>query len=277
MRKWWQVNSDFIAKQLELPKHLRPLKTIPHYLSQLAIVPPEFFPLVREGKIQCHRTTIKRFLPNQVELSDGTIMDADIVIFGTGNIFTIETQLLTLPKGYQIDLPFLDEKLKNTILSEDGSFLLYKTIIPIGVNNFGFVGMQCSLANQLTSEIAAHWLSQHFQGKIRLPSEENMLQSAKAFVAWQKEILKRDRAMMKPYIIVQTVHFVDELLRDMDIPVTRCNNFLIENFGPIWPSRYKNVKEQLKMKENGVSASNFYFSFNMFLLLIVAIIIAKFT
>jgi len=42
------------------------------------------------------------------------------------------------------------------------------------VPRLGFIGYNSSTACQLTSEVAAHWLSDRFLGRLRLPSVEEM-------------------------------------------------------------------------------------------------------
>jgi len=246
-----------IIKQQKIPNHLVPDKPIPSYLQTLQKTPNKFFSLVNEGKIKGKQGNIKKFLGGKkIELSNGEIIEADLVVAAT---------------GYVMELPFLPEKVLKTVLDENGHCQLYRTILPIGIKNLGFIGMQSSLISQLTHEIAAQWLAQYFLGNLKqLPSEPEMKEISKKFLKWQLENFKKTKGN---YIGPACYHFVDELLEDMGISKIRRGNFITENLAPMWPTRYKGLKEELEKKMRGEkSAPNYYFSGTHFLIILLFLI-----
>jgi hypothetical protein len=58
--------------------------------------------------------------------------------------------------------------------ADERGLRLYRHILPPEESNLGFVGYASSIANTLTSELSAQWLSDAFAGRLRFPEEPAM-------------------------------------------------------------------------------------------------------
>src|SRR5881296_1622039 len=198
--------------------------------------------LVRSGRIRPKKSVIQRFRGgNAIELADGEVLDADVVIFAT---------------GFTQAVPFLEESVRRQIEREDG-FHLYRLILPPGVPRLGFIGYNSSTACQLTSEVAAHWLSDRFLGRLRVPSVEDMNREIERVRRWTAEVMPaRSRGFfVGPWVVPH----LDELMRDMGLPAVRSSNFIAENLMPVWPTRYRTLAEERRRARNR-RAGRFYLS-----------------
>jgi hypothetical protein len=176
--------------------------------------------------------------PTTIMVDTGEHLEADIVIFAT---------------GWRQGVPFLDEDLRSRIQTE-GVFRLYRHILPPTESHIGFVGYASSAACQLTSEIAAHWLSQCFRGELVLPSVAEMEQEISRVRRWVGEILpaRPEGYFIGPFL----AHYVEDLLRDMGLPTSRTRDLFKEYFAPLWPDRYANVTaERRHVRASIVSAA----------------------
>lgn len=72
-------------------------------------------------------------------LADGTRLDADVVVYGTG-----------FGKSYE----YLDRLLQNRLnIDRDGLFL-YRNILPTGLPNVAFVGGEVSTFNNILTQVS---------------------------------------------------------------------------------------------------------------------------
>jgi hypothetical protein len=93
-----------------------------------------FFEGVEAGAIVVHRdSTITRLFAKAgrpfAELSDGTVLPADLIICAT---------------GFTQGVPFLDQDVQDRILDERSNFMLYRQILPLGVDGLYFDGYNSS-------------------------------------------------------------------------------------------------------------------------------------
>lgn len=148
---------------------------------------------------------------------------ADVVIFAT---------------GWEQEAPFLDPELRRAVRRDDG-FRLYRHILPPAEPRMGFVGYASSANSPLTSEIAAHWLSQCFRGELQLPDRAAMEREITRVREWAARVFpKRSEGYFIGGYVAQ---YVDELLSDMGLPTRRAPSLLAEIGGPIWAERYADV------------------------------------
>jgi hypothetical protein len=195
----------------------------------------EFYAALRRRRLQPKRAEISAFAgPSTITLDTGEDLEADVVIFAT---------------GWRQALPFLDEDLRNRI-QRDGAFRLYRHILPPTEPHIGFVGYASSTACQLTSEIAAHWLSQCFRGELALPSPSEMEREISRVQRWLGEILpgRPEGYFIGPFV----AHYVEDLLRDMGLPTARSRNPLKEYFAPLWADRYANVTAERRRARTSI-------------------------
>ncbi|KAG9483212.1 dimethylaniline monooxygenase [N-oxide-forming] 2-like isoform X2 [Eleutherodactylus coqui] len=113
---------------------------------------------ILQGSIKV-KPDIKSFSETSVIFEDGTVVDADEIIFAT---------------GYSLKYPFLDDdiiKLQNNDIS------LYKYVFPIYLEKptLAFLGLVQPLGPIMpTAEIQARWATRVFNGAAELPSAKKM-------------------------------------------------------------------------------------------------------
>jgi hypothetical protein len=105
---------------------------------------------------------------DQIKFTDGTSVDADIVVYCT---------------GYKVTFPFFDE---NFLAAPDNDLPLYQRVIKPGVDNMFFVGLLQPLgAIMPLAEVQSKWICEYLKGNSPLPPLPEM----------QKR-LQRDREKM---------------------------------------------------------------------------------
>jgi len=105
-----------------------------------------------------------------------------------------------------------------------------------------FIGYASSGNAPLTSEISAHWLSQHFRGELELPDTSEMEQEIDKVRSWTQKVFPRRN---EGYFIGAYVgSYIDELMKEMGLKTRRKNNFFSEYFRPFWADRYKKVADE---------------------------------
>jgi dimethylaniline monooxygenase (N-oxide forming) len=198
----------------------------------LSLASGGFYERVADGTIGVRRGEVARMAPGGVELGDGTRIDADLVVFGT---------------GFRQELPFLPDHLLEQVRGDDGSFRLHRNILPLALPRLAFVGYNSSLYSQLTSEIGARWLAEHVQGRIPLPPAVGMAREIEERLAWLRA--ERPNHMASGTCVVPfNFHYLNGLLRDMGARTWRSRNRLRELLMPVDPSLYADLGAELAAK-----------------------------
>ena len=236
---WWTFLSAVVPRVLGMPKLMTPEHKLPVGFESVGQV-DDFFDLLNIDRISAIRAGVKGFYDLGVELDDGTQVEADLVIMGT---------------GWQRDMSFLSKELRAKVYS-NGRFHLYRRILPPGQQRLAFVGFFPTLTCPLSSEVGAHWAAQLFTGNMTLPSTGEMDQAIERLEKWARERVPEleDGVFTGPYI----GHYVDELMRDMNMPTMRTSNFLKEYLGSFLPSRYATLGQELKAAREGRLKRRFY-------------------
>ena len=236
---WWTFLSAVVPRVLGMPKLMTPEHKLPVGFESVGQV-DDFFDLLNVDRITAIRAGVKGFYDLGVELDDGTQIEADLVIMGT---------------GWQRDMSFLSEELRSKVYG-NGRFHLYRRILPPGQQRLAFIGFFPTLTCPLSSEVGAHWAAQLFTGNMSLPSTVEMDQTIERLENWARERVPEleDGVFTGPYI----GHYVDELMRDMGMPTMRTSNFLKEYLGSFLPSRYGTLGEELKAAREGRLKKRFY-------------------
>jgi cation diffusion facilitator CzcD-associated flavoprotein CzcO len=235
VRVWWQGWSRVIRRLLKMPAVLVPEAALPAGFENIGIG-GEFYDALNLGKLALRRTHIARFAgPDAIELDTTEKVEADVIVLAT---------------GWRQGLPFLDADLLSQVQKDD-HLCLYRHILPPREPRLGFIGYASSTACQLTSEVAAHWLSQCFRGELHLPSVADMEREISRVLDWANEVLpaRNQGYFIGPYV----AHYLDDLLRDMGLPRRRAGNLLSEYFAPFWPDRFQDLGEQRRRGRRGVS------------------------
>jgi cation diffusion facilitator CzcD-associated flavoprotein CzcO len=192
-----------------------------------------FFEGVETGSIVVHRdVTVARLLVQDdapyAQLSDGTVLPADLVVCAT---------------GYVQGVPFLDDGVQARLLDERGNFMLYRQILPVGVDNLFFNGYNSSFFSPLNAEMAAVWIAGHLDGQIELPSTDAMREAVVDQLAFMDTAIDGHHCRGTK-IIPFSMHNVDEVLADLDLNIkrrVRASHWL----NPIDPAAYRRVTPRL--------------------------------
>jgi hypothetical protein len=227
----WRLMTRFLRAQSRGAGALVPDFALPEHIESVG-VGTDTYDLVREGRLIAKRAEISRFVgPETVELSTGETMKADLVVFAT---------------GFSQQLPFLHASVREAI-QRDGGFHLYRCILPPRHRTLALNGYNSSTACQLTAEVAAHWISDCFAGRLDLPRAEQMDREIAARRAWLGRVMpgRSDGFFLGPC----GVHYVDELLRDMGLSTRRRRSWLAEHFLPAWPSNYATLGAERRARK----------------------------
>jgi cation diffusion facilitator CzcD-associated flavoprotein CzcO len=237
VRLWWRVQNYLMRRLLKMPPELTPDTPLPSGFENIG-VGNEFYVALEGGRIHLQRGRIAAFAgADSVALDSGKQLDADVVVFAT---------------GWRQGVPFLEDDLRQRVL-RDGTFHLYRHILPPTEPRLGFIGYSSSVAAQLTSEISAHWLSQCFRGELALPSVSEMDREIARVHAWMRERFpaRPEGYFVGPYI----AHYLDELLTDMGLHTNRTGTTVKEFMGPLWPPRYRDVGAERRASRGGELAA----------------------
>jgi cation diffusion facilitator CzcD-associated flavoprotein CzcO len=215
--------------------HLKQLDLVPRGQMEdivkgaIGLATEGFFEGVEAGRIRVHRDqTVERLLVQDgapaVELADGTVLRADVVLYAT---------------GFTQGVPFLDEKIAETLFDERGNFMLYRHIKPVEVAGLWFNGYNSSFFSPLNAEMAAVWIAADAAGAIDLPDSP----ARRAAVVDHLEFM--DEAANKHHsrgtkIIPFSMHNVDEVLGDLQVNIPAPVRFS-HWINPIAPSAYRGI------------------------------------
>ena len=204
-----------------------PLETIAR--STVSLVTDGFYEKVAAGQLGVRKgVSIRALQPGQAVLSTGETVPADLVVCGT---------------GWQQQVPFFDASVLQRVTDARGNFRLYRSILPVAMPRLAFNGYNSSFFSQLNCEIGALWLANLLRGGLQLPPQEAMNALIDRRLAWMEE--RTDGKHSKgTNIIPFSVHNIDELLQDMELPLgvlTRLKQWL----GPVDPADYAVVTRQL--------------------------------
>ena len=235
-----ESNLDVIQEMAIKRSHLRELGLVPEGRfeeiaeSTVGTVTEGFFERVAMGLITVHRdNTIAELFAGQygpgARLADGTLLQADIVVCAT---------------GFQQRVPFLTPYVQRQLTDENGNFRLHRQILPIGVPNLSFVGYNSSVISALNAEVAAHWTAALLQGRLALPTQEEMAAQVDERLRWMDERTRGHHAhgtAITPF----SIHNIDEMLADMKFRLPRRTR-AAQWFRTIRPSSYRGLTERSK-------------------------------
>lgn len=161
---------------------------------------------------------IARFTKSGVVLTDGTEMEADLIVFGT---------------GFKKTYAYLEPEMQANLGRETDGLWLYRNIFPTRVNDLCYIGAEVSTFNNiLTQGIQALWLRHVLTGQVALPGPEIMEEDIKKQQDWKRSWMpaKSDRAAI---LQLHKMKYHDQLCKDMHVNHMRKGwNFLGECFAP---------------------------------------------
>lgn len=127
------------------------------FRSATAIAPPGYMRKVAEGRIQAVRGQVSKFVENGVKLSDGHVLEADIVLVACGS---------SAPRA-----DFLDAK-RSALFQERGGINLYRHLVHPEFPNVGFAGYNHGFLHIALVYVGAIWKIAAFEGNLALPDPD---------------------------------------------------------------------------------------------------------
>lgn len=108
-------------------------------------------------------TKIAKLKPGAIELENGQEVRLDYLIAAT---------------GFTHDFSFFDQGVRESILDANGEVVLFRNILPIGIQNLAILGFSSHLFSKFNAELASKWLTAHIDNNFELPSfEEQRVQT----------------------------------------------------------------------------------------------------
>eukprot|EP00933_Yihiella_yeosuensis_P061563 TRINITY_DN64393_c0_g1_i1.p1 TRINITY_DN64393_c0_g1~~TRINITY_DN64393_c0_g1_i1.p1 ORF type:complete len:624 (-),score=130.98 TRINITY_DN64393_c0_g1_i1:155-2026(-) len=201
---WWRVVELMFRGQFQLSsEHVPPSRIEYDVFNGGQILTYEFRDMLESGKVKLVVGSIDRFKEDGtgVVLNDGTELDCDLVVYGTG-----------FKKSYDIfDSTFVQPKLN---IQKDGLYL-YRNIIPPQVPYLAFVGCEVSTFNNImTHGLQALWLKKVLTGEIKLPSAGQMMKTMELEQAWKRSWMPPSSARSSIWQL-HMVKYHDNLVKDM--------------------------------------------------------------
>jgi hypothetical protein len=140
------------------------------------------------------KPNIDRFEGSKVFFTDGSAVEADVVVYCT---------------GYRISFPFLAE---SVVGAEDNHIDLYRRVVPPGRPGLYFIGLVQPLgAIMPLAEAQAHWVAELITGEVDLPPVGEMREQIAAYDA---ALRKRYVASKRHTIQVDAAAYRHELERE---------------------------------------------------------------
>jgi dimethylaniline monooxygenase (N-oxide forming) len=199
---WWRVVETMFKVQFKLSKEHTPKAPIDNDLfTGGQILTYEFRDMLEEKKLDFKIGAIDYMKEKSVVLTDGTEIECDMVIYGTG-----------FKKSYDLfDNTFVQS---NLMIEKDGLYL-YRNIIPPAVPRLAFVGSEVSTFNNiLTHGLQAKWLQKLLSGEMALPGGGGMQKIIEKEQAWKRSWMPPSSARASIWQLHMTKYH-DMLVGDM--------------------------------------------------------------
>jgi len=228
--KWlfWRIVELMFRCQFRLSGDFVPNTRIEYDLfSGGQILSYDFRDMLRAGQVTPQKGSIAHFSKSGVVLTDGSEIEADVVVYGT---------------GFRKSYPYLVQELFEKLNRQSDGLYLYRNIFPAQVSDLCFIGAEVSTFNNiLTHGLQTLWLQRVLIGEVRLPSPQDMQESIDVEQKWKRSWMpgKGDRASI---LQLHKLKYHDRLCKDMGTNHKRKGwNFLAELFAPYTAADYKGL------------------------------------
>eukprot|EP01018_Ginkgo_biloba_P039479 Gb_40713 [translate_table: standard] len=219
----WAV-SKFVESYLLWKLPLRKYGLIPEHSflqqissCQLSTLPDDFYSKVEEGAIVLRKSVEWNFFRKGIVVDDGTEIEADVIILGTGYDGDKKLKDL-LPKSFS-----------DLLLDSTGLVPLYRGCIHPRIPHMAILGYPESLSNLHSSEIRSQWLAYLLAGKFGLPSINEMRRDISRWVKYMKNSTP---FYWRACIGALHIWHNDQLCIDMGWNPKRKKNWFQELFSP---------------------------------------------
>jgi len=201
---WWRIVETMFRTQFRIPSDMVPTEGIDVDLfTGGQILDYEFRDMLKDGQIKHVQGSIDKFTETGVVLTDGTQLEADLVIYGTG-----------FAKNYDIFDKVLQEKLN---IQKDGLYL-YRNILPPGLPDLAFIGCEVSTYNNiLTHGLQALWLQKMLRSQLRMVGPGGMEKVIEKERAWKRTWMPPCSARAALYQL-HMLKYHEMLIKDIGAP-----------------------------------------------------------
>ncbi|KAL7275277.1 hypothetical protein RUND412_001785 [Rhizina undulata] len=241
----------------------------------------DFWPMVHaQEKIHVHRAEIDLIFDTSVNLSDGTSVPADLVIYATGyevpqSIFSPEdcaklglpTPIDLYPQDLKEKWEELDEASDEKVLTlfprltnppnftkpvvKYSPYRLYRGILPAELakendRSLTFLGMVQTGSTAILTESSALWAVAWMTDNLDVPEPDIVEQAISEVTVWTSRRYL-SMGMKCPFIVWETILFVDKLLQDLGVEHARKSNMVKELFSPYTPSDYRGIVNEWRI------------------------------
>jgi dimethylaniline monooxygenase (N-oxide forming) len=224
---WWRVVETMFSCQFNIKSKEKPKTPIEVDLfTGGQILTYEYRNMLKQGKVKGILGAIREFKEKSVVLQDGTELEADMVIYGTG-----------FKKNYD----FIERLVQEQFQIERDGLWLYRNILPVGVPNMAFIGCEVSTFNNiLTHGLQAKWLAQLLSGEMDKPAKGTMMKTIEKEQAWKRSWMPPSSARAAIWQL-HMLKYHDNLCKDMGVPYKRKGCCLPEVFAPYTAADYKDL------------------------------------
>ena len=209
---------------------------IPHHKltgdlrSAAALTPREYYRQVADGQVNPCHGEISHFSGQAVHLKDGRTIPCDQVVlcFGTEK-----------PR-----FPFLPDKYRRLLESEDDGVQLYRHILHPDIPRFACAGYNHGFMHVPAAEIGMIWLCACLNGDIRLPSREEMMKCIDTTRDWKRRHINFEPSRSCA-VNTRFQQYLDIMLQELGVsPYRKMPNLFAEIFAQYGAQDYRHVFEE---------------------------------
>jgi cation diffusion facilitator CzcD-associated flavoprotein CzcO len=182
----------------------------------LPIVTPGLFESFKSGAVTPIRGTFERYEGDEVLLTTGDRVKADVVV---------------LAVGWKLGIPYLAQQFRDKLIEADGQYRTFRLSVNPDLPEMGFVGFNSSFCTILSAEMIANWLVRYADGQLaQQPTRAQMEANIEMMLDWRRR--ERPAAQVYGGLCSAPFHFkhFDELLSDMGARRRKRANPLAEQF-----------------------------------------------
>lgn len=230
-----------------------------------------FIDLVKDGKIRVHIADVDYLSPQKVHLTNGEVLDSDVIIASTGWLKEPSVKFLDFdeaniglkqsPKEQaqlkaqaDHDILTMYPKLKDQPeikAAPKGTepYRLYRFMVPpafINKRNIAFAGMISTVSTSIGATVQALWISAYLDGKLDrvATTDEEVAKEVMLHTQWGKWRYPCGYGANLPDIVFDCVPYNDLLLHDLGMRTQRKNGLFANTFSVYGPEDYRNLIEE---------------------------------
>ncbi|MDQ3435630.1 MAG: hypothetical protein M3481_13300 [Actinomycetota bacterium] len=203
---------------------------LPDLRSAAALAPMDYYRHVARGTIVPHHGEMKGLTNDGLELADGSIIPADIVVLSVGSHSPV--------------FPFLAPEVRSLLENEDDGPQLYRHVVHPSLPSLAFAGFNHGFMHVPSAEIGALWLVALWQGKLELPSQSEMERAVEQVRTWKRAHIHFEPSRSCA-VNTRFQQYLDIMLADLGIsPYRKLPNVVAEAFSPYGPADYVGVVDE---------------------------------